>query len=334
MRISSGRDETVDVDVLVAGGGPGGLCAAHHLFEAGYSVILVDARRVIGTPLRCAEATRGDFFGIQAQKPGKDWVRWDLGGWLILDRSKTELGLARRLQARGVTVWSGCAVTGVGPFESERRTVRVHDGRGERTLSARLVVAADGVSSRVARFAGMDTQLGLLEVCATLAYRMEGLEHIDSSAAILEYLPELSPHYFWIIPTGERGASVGLGLPGHRGHAARPILDRLIKERRDLRGGFVAEEAVGWYPAVPPLERPFDDGLLVIGGAARMVGANTGEGIWQAALSGREAAHTFIDARGRARLEDLAPYRDRLDPMYAGLFRNWESRVQLEKRST
>jgi digeranylgeranylglycerophospholipid reductase len=334
MRFGAERGEGREVDVLVAGAGPGGLCAARHLSEAGYSVVLVDARRTIGRPLRCAELTRSDFFELQAEEPDEDWIRWTLRSQLLLDRGKTESGLARRLAKRGVHVREGCTVTDVGAFESSRRHVRVRDDEGERTFAARLVVAADGVSSRVARYAGLESRLGPLEVAATLACRMEGLKFIENDRVIFEPLPEVSPHYFWIIPTGERAANVGLGLPGHRGHAARPILERLIAERDHLRGGRVVEEVVGWYPSVPPMEQPFDDGLLVVGGAARMVGADTGEGIWQAAYSGREAARTFIEARGQARRDDLASYRERLFIVYRGLQRSWQTRLAREARSS
>ena len=43
------------VDVLVAGAGPAGLCAALTAARAGASVLLVDPKSEIGLPVRCAE---------------------------------------------------------------------------------------------------------------------------------------------------------------------------------------------------------------------------------------------------------------------------------------
>ena len=76
------------------------------------------------------------------------------------------------------------------------------------------------------------------------------------------------------------------------------------------------ETAVGWYPSVQPLATPHAGGLLVAGGAARLVGAESGEGIWQAAFSGREAARSVVRGAGGALGVDGPAYRTRLNRVY------------------
>jgi digeranylgeranylglycerophospholipid reductase len=332
--MARGGEESA-VDALVVGAGPAGLSAARHLHAAGVGVLLVDARSELGTPLRCAEATRPAFFEVLELEPARGWIRWRIeAGPIVLDRHLVESGVGQKLAELGVEVRAGCAVVGVGPYERGAREVELLQADGTRRVRARVVIAADGVSSRVARLCGLDTRLSLLEVASTLAYRMEGLLHLNNKLAVLDYLPELSPHYFWIIPTGEHSASVGLGIPGHRGHLARPLLDRLVAEHQDqLAGGRTIERAVGWYPSVQPLATPYAEGLLVVGGAARLVGAESGEGIWQGAVSGREAARSVVrGADGTLRVDGPA-YRTRLNRIYDELALSWAKRRAFDARA-
>jgi digeranylgeranylglycerophospholipid reductase len=298
-------------------------------------VLLVDARQELGTPLRCAEITRPDFFEVLELQPEPGWIRWQIDfGFITLDRHQVESGVGKKLAGLGVDVRPGCAVVGVGAYDGGGREIELLQGGEQRRIRARVVIAADGVSSRVARMCGLDTRLSMIEVASTLAYRMENLLHVNNKRAVMEYLPELSPHYFWIIPTGEHAANVGLGIPGHRGHLARPLLDRLIAERPQLlAGGHTVETAVGWYPSVQPLAVPYAEGLLVAGGAARLVGAESGEGIWQAAVSGREAARSVVRGAGGVVRVDGPAYRTRLNRVYDELAVSWAKRRGFDARA-
>lgn len=328
------------IDALVVGAGPGGIAAANRLHsEGGLSVMLVEARPRVGRPLRCAEITRETFFehlGFE-ERPG--WARWrlrtghpDLFASVMLDRGATESGGAALLAEAGARVHSACSVVAMGPFDGEGRTVTLrYEGR-DHTLRAGLVIAADGVSSSVARMAGLPVALSPLEVVSTLAYRIGDAQVRDTEIAHFDFAPELSPHYFWVIPSGEREANVGLGLPGHRGHAAHTILERMIEQTEAIIGGRRLEKVVGWFASTKPLERPYTDGLMVVGTAARFVGALSGEGIWHAAFSGRAAAESFIDAGGRLEAASLAPYRPRIQRLYDELDESWRMRRYNDSR--
>ena len=48
--------KTLETDILVVGGGPGGSTAARLAARAGARTLLIEKRQEIGSPVRCAEA--------------------------------------------------------------------------------------------------------------------------------------------------------------------------------------------------------------------------------------------------------------------------------------
>ena len=59
-----------------------------------------------------------------------------------------------------------------------------------------------------------------------------------------------------------------------------------------------------------------DDGVLLVGDAAGLAYAPSGEGIRPAVESGLMAAEVLLEARGRYTRDRLEPYRDRLRARY------------------
>jgi flavin-dependent dehydrogenase len=98
-------------------------------------------------------------------------------------------------------------------------------------------------------------------------------------------------------------------------------------------GGHIVENVIGWYPSTLPLATPYADGLLVTGGAARLVRADGGAGILFAAQSGRLAAETCAASRGNTTSAALSSYRDRLTPVYAELEHCYRARRKNELRA-
>jgi digeranylgeranylglycerophospholipid reductase len=310
------------VDVLVVGAGPAGLAASDLLLRHGATVAVVDMRRRIGHPLRCAEVTGPRFFTILGLEPRREWVRWTLEtGALMLNRPRLEEEAAQILAGRGATVCAATAVTAVGPYDGERRTATLTTDRGRVQVSARLVLAADGVASSVARMTGLGSRLQAHELGSCFAYRLKGIKLANPRRLVMDFAPELKPYYFWIMPTGLDEANVGVAVLADRGHAARQILERMMRQRH-LEGGSVVERIAGFVPSTLPLEVPFGDGLLVAGAAARLVDPVIGSGIELAAASGRLAAQTYLDSPRAATAANLGPYRQRLEPMYAVLRRS------------
>ena len=95
--------------------------------------------------------------------------------------------------------------------------------------------------------------------------------------------------------------------------------------------GLAGRDLVG--PDVPPLEQPYADGLLITGGAARMILPLSAGGIAPAAISGKHAAKTLIASNGRPATSDsLTAYRDALEPLYSRIREKWDFRSELVRK--
>jgi len=313
------------VDAIVVGAGPGGLTAARALRDGGAEVLLVEARTRIGAPLRCGELAPTSLFELMGFERRDSWVRRDIIDpthpmpMVALHRPNAEFEIAGLLAERGVTVHAGASLVGLSPFDGGRTaTIRTRDR--EHRVHAGVVVAADGLSSQTARLAGAVPRLRLDELVPCVGVRLADADITAPDQVVFEWSAEVKPFYIFYIPTGEREIQVAVGRLGARGHATRLLLEHILKDSFWVRGGRVIEHIVGVFPSTSALETPFADGLLIVGAAARMVDASSGEGIWYAAASGAEAAATYLEAGADApEAALLAGYRERLTKIYKEL---------------
>ncbi len=325
-----------EVEVLIVGAGPAGLTAANVLSGKGKQVLLIDIRPQIGYPLRCGELTIRDIFTIMGFQQREKWIRWNLrndsGIMIVLNRPVMENDMAGELTERGVLVRQSYSVTAIGEFKDGRREVTLQRNGKKVRLHARLIIIADGVSSGTAQLAKMETRLTLDEMAACLAYRMSGAMLMDPYRFHFQHFMEIKPFYFWVIPSGNDEANVGICVHGSRGHAAAMLLDQCIKRSSVIDGGTITDTIVGSFPSAPPLEKPYSDGIMVTGTAARLISADTGDGIIQAAQSGRTAAEVYLSLAGKTPTADkLSAYRKKLGYIYEQLYESLFRRQSLER---
>ena len=350
-------------DVIVVGAGPAGSTTAFYLAQAGLDVLLLEKSRfprekVCGDGLtpRGVRALVAMGIGVSEQD---GWVRnkglrvigagqrmelpWpELSSYpgygLVRPRTDLDQMLARRAEQAGARLLEGVTVTG--PVLDDRTgritgvTAKAADGAGERTYRARVVVAADGNSSRLSVSMGLrkrdDRPLGV----AVRTYYRSPRHDDDYLESWLDLWDgdRLLPGYGWIFGMGDGTSNVGLGLMNtsaafghtdyhgllHKWLAGMPAEWGFTEENRTepIRG---AALPMG-FNRTPH----YYQGLLLVGDAGGMVNPFNGEGIAYAMESGEILARTVAQALARARRAEtervLAGYPKALSQAYGGYY--------------
>lgn len=174
---------------------------------------------------------------------------------------------------------------------------------GREEIRAKLVLAADGANSVVAQKFGLNKNPQEHFIVATRQY-YKGVTGMTDRIE-LHLVKHLIPGYFWIFPLPNGEANVGLGMIVRDMQAKKVNLKeatlREIKENPLFRDRFKdavpLEDVKGWNLPVASYHRKcYGDGFLVLGDAASLIDPLSGEGVGNAMISGKLAAHVAMEA--------------------------------------
>ena len=295
-------------DILVVGGGPGGAVAARTAADAGLSVLLVEKRSAVGVPVRSGESIRKDEL-LEFIDADKRFIAAEINSVVLIEQDGSVSGstegveyiLDRKIFDREL-VWraaeAGAEIQvharAASPImEGEKVCGAVIEQHGKTyEVRAKVVIAADGVESKFAKWAGIDTTIPLNGIKSCVQYVVNDID-IDEKTKLFYILPEDDTGgYIWIFPKGKRCANIGVGIPGTDGYKARDYLDSFIEKK--FPNGKITEVSAGGVPVCRPLNETAADGLLVVGDAARLSNSVTGCGIYNAMFTGRLAAEVAV----------------------------------------
>ncbi len=295
-------------DILVVGGGPGGAVAARTAADAGLSVLLVEKRSAVGVPVRSGESIRKDEL-LEFIDADKRFISAEInsvvliepdgsmngsteGVEYILDRKIFDRELVWRAAEAGAEIQVHARAASP-IMEGEKVCGAVIEQHGKTyEVRAKVVIAADGVESKFAKWAGIDTTIPLNGIKSCVQYVVNDID-IDEKTKLFYILPEDDTGgYIWIFPKGKRCANIGVGIPGTDGYKARDYLDSFIEKK--FPNGKITEVSAGGVPVCRPLNETAADGLLVVGDAARLSNSVTGCGIYNAMFTGRLAAEVAV----------------------------------------
>ncbi|MGA1821565.1 MAG: NAD(P)/FAD-dependent oxidoreductase [Thermoplasmatota archaeon] len=312
--------DSVEVDCLIIGAGPVGSVVAKGVAEKGHRVLMIEKRQEIGVPIRCGEGiSRGVLVALDLPLEG-DWLSSEMEGarifspsghmlmlgpeiagpeaGFVIKREVFDRMLAQRAARAGAEIRVMTEALSL-KREDGMASVRCQQLGKEYDIRSKIVVAADGFESQVARWAGLDPTLSLRDIDTCIQYEMIG---IDCDPRYVDFYigNEVAPGgYVWCFPKGDGTANVGIGINGERmrdpGEAKR-YLDRFIGNREGFRKGRIIEINAGGVSVGLPMEVTHGDNIIVVGDAARMIDPITGGGIF----NGVKAAMKAVEAVDRA----------------------------------
>ncbi len=302
-------------DVVVIGAGPGGSLAARTCAEKGLSVLLVEKRQEIGAPVRCAEGIgkkdlqrfveidrkfiAAEVIGAKIYAPDGTEITLteEMAGnevGYVLERKIFDRHLARLAAKAGADVMVKTTAVGM---ERTRDGVKVKLRRmGEEfDVECKIVIGADGVESRVAKWAGIDTTLKLDEIESCVQYLMTGID-FDPEYCHFWFGNKIAPGgYVWLFPKGNGSANVGIGvMPALAEKSPKDYLDEFVDNH--YPDGKIVEVVAGAVPVKGEIETAVADNVMLVGDAARHADPITGGGIANAMKAGYYAGIVAAEA--------------------------------------
>ncbi len=282
-------------DVAIVGGGPGGATCAAFCAASGLRVVLIEREKFPREKV-CGDCLNPDCWPIlrRLELEGRvrssahaplEWVEFinlrgqslrvslPAGAEIAIKRSIFDALLMQRARELGAEVREETTLTAIARA-NDSWTFTTAEAR---QFSARVLIAADGRNSTVARL------LGLFPRAAKERVALQAhvpLRHDFGNRIVLQWLPG---GYSGQAPVNERELNVCL--------VGRAKTIRALRDWATQR--FALDPSVSWR-TITPLTRAVlpaaRENLLLVGDAARVVEPFTGEGIYYAMRSGELAA--------------------------------------------
>lgn len=300
-------------DVVVIGAGPAGSVAARYAAENGASVLVLERDREAGIPVRCAEgvshngiepfididkkwiASTIDVACLHAPNDEKAYM-YNNGTGYVLERRIFDTELCHLAVNAGAHLLMKANAIGLEKTENKISGVQYeHEGK-VKTVKCSIVIGADGVESRVGRWAGMKTAVDLNDLDTCVQYTVSGFKE-EQGAVHFYFGKDVAPGgYVWIFPKSKGVANIGIGIAGDMAaeKGPREYLDEFMQENfPDVQINYIV---YGGVPTAWGLEKYIDDNIMLVGDAARQVNPITGGGIVQGMIAGNIAGEVAADA--------------------------------------
>jgi digeranylgeranylglycerophospholipid reductase len=319
------------IDVAVVGAGPAGSTVARILAKRGFNTALIDRRTQIGVPIHCGEllpkphelldifprSQRLEHLGdvpkefvtnetshTQLISPQGHIVEFKFET-NIIDRTRFDQYLANRASDAGSELHLRSVVT----ERASSNDLRVKSKLGPNSLSASVVVGADGPSSLISKSLGNTYSSPDRDLSPAINLIMKGVD-CDEDVVQMFFGKNIAPGgYTWIIPKGDSMANVGFGIRrciSNPGTSLLTYLKHFIAKNKiaapQLKNAKVVSRVGAIIPVAGPVPITSSENAVLVGDAAGHVMASNGGGVPTALSGGSIAAHVIA-----AHLEKQTP---------------------------
>lgn len=311
--------------MIVVGAGPAGSIAARSAAQMGVSVLLLEKDRDVGYPVRCGEAVAKA--GIEEFiAPDDKWIAAKINKFsfiapnesevtvqlsdvaFVLERRLFDYELARTAADAGVEILTRAYVNGLMIEDGNVCGVKYEFQGEQKEVRAKIVIAADGVESRVGRWAGIPTHVDFREMESAVQVTAANIP-INQDTLYFYFGIDVSPSgYLWIFPKGHNKANIGIGVSGSIGKkksALSYLNDFMQKHYPDAP---VLTRIAGGVPCGITLDKISAPGIMLVGDAARQVNPLSGGGIASGMIGGSIAGRIAGESIKMKKPEHILSY--------------------------
>lgn len=288
------------IDAVIIGGGPAGISAGTVLQRKGYKTCIVDTMAFPRKKLCAGVLTvkskkllQNIFKGLKFENLNiKDINKIELlyncktigkytvnNAYSVINRTEFDYNLLQYYKAIGGLVFDGQKNYNI---DYDKNLVKLSNGE---KIQYNFLIGADGINSKVRSYVKHTWRASIL--CFE-----EFIPNVTNEDIIKINFGGILGGYSWRIP-GEERIGVGLGEFYVKGMRRKPdkykkyFESQGINEINNIKGAFIS---CGNF-----VRKPIKSNVLLVGDAAGLVDAMTGEGIYFAIESGRQAALAIID---------------------------------------
>jgi geranylgeranyl reductase family protein len=304
-------------EVAVIGGGPAGSFCALNLAKKGVDAAVFEEHAEIGIPCHCPghlsinglkrlglwplpkDIVENVFYGAKFYtSTGEELnVRFASPVTCVVNRPLFDKFIASAAEKLGAKYYLNSKVASIDDPAGQSRKLIINQGKNKIEFLARIVVDAEGATSKILRQAGLPppNREGFVYGAHT---EVEGVKDIEPEVVQVflgrEYAPGL---YAWLIPKGDGRAKVGLAAKFENPKELlrkfmfkHPIASVILRRANILREAYHPMSLGG------PVKKAYLNGFLAVGDAASQVKPTTGGGIIYGLNCGKIAADVITQA--------------------------------------
>jgi len=351
-------------DVLIVGAGPAGSGAAKAAAENGAKTICIDKKLVIGLPVECGEAVGLGLpkeFGIKIAPEAicmkhKGTVFWanqevkidncsPIWKSMSVNRHIMDKSFAIDAARSGAKVLVNSELIDSEIEDKIIKSVTVSHKGYEISIIPKIVIAADGINSKIAEMLGR-RKFKDIEIGKVAGYEMTNLNLREKNKIQMFFEEMCGMGYGYIIPKSRDSANVGFGSLGIK-KAPWDAFNDFLEEHPivapQVKHASIIEVKSGEAPISGPLSDSYLGNAMFVGDAAGQNLSHVGEGAVPSHICGRIAGKIAADVVKSKNIQNISIYpkmiNDALGPLFnhcdsirENIIKIWTSKLPVEKR--